>query len=390
MRLRRWISQFAFGIHCLVVIKSALLVILILSTRHSHSITSSWLRQENSLSLHPPYSKETTFEPRQQHQTENLVKSLRAKLHETLRSQLAGFESCVLLDIPRYENKGDLAISLGELSALHAVNLTIRNIYGQLYKERDHLSYKDITPELNPKQTVILAHGGGNIGAWSAADIRLRAPAMEIFKNFKYVILAQSVYFFDKGHQVRTRDQYAAHGDVTILLRDQHSYNETQQNLAPAKPILSPDMAFGIGPVFKYFPPLLDVIWINRGDKERSVICNPKFPNDISYFVTDWLKVASPGSESVVDKTYMKTHNGFTFLQRAKVLVTDRLHGYILATLLDIPAVIIDNKLKKLTNFRNTWTAGKDHTVVAKDCQDAVGKAMDFLMTGNTKRAPGF
>ena len=390
MTLRRRISQFAYGIHCQVVVKIALLMILILSTRSIHSITSSRLQRENPLSLHPPYSKETTFEPCQQHQTENLVKSLQTKLHETLRSQLAGFESCVLLDIPQHENKGDLAISLGELSALHAVNLTIRNIYGQLYKGSDQLSYKDIKPELNPKETVILAHGGGNIGAWSEADTYLRAPAMEVFKEFKYVILAQSVYFFYKAHQVRTRGQYAAHGDVTILLRDQHSYNETQQNLKPAKPIPSPDMAFGIGPVYRYFPPSLDIIWISRGDKERGVICNPKFPDDISYLVTDWLKFASPGSESIVDKIYMKTHNGFTFLQRAKALVTDRLHGYILATLLDIPTVIIDNKLKKLTNFRNTWTAGKDHTVVAKDCQDAVGKAMDFLKPVSTKKAPGF
>ena len=327
--------------------------------------------------------------PYQPHKTEELIKGLHANLLEVLRSETARFDSCLLLDFPLHENKGDSAISVGELNALYASNLTVVNAYEQLYGEKGKAKYKTLQQDLNPKQTVILATGGGNIGAWSEAD-KLRAPAMTVFKHFKYVILSQSVHFFNMAHQTETRDQYATHGHVTILLRDETSFNFTRQYLKPVKPVQAPDMAFGLGPVYRYFSPSLDVIWINRADKEKGVVCKPKFPDHITYLVSDWVRFSSPAGQSIVENMYMKTHNGFLFLQRAKVVVTDRLHGYIMSTLLDIPVVIIDNKLKKLTNFRNTWTAGKDHAVVAQDCQDAVVKAMSFLGTVRTMKAPGF
>ena len=78
------------------------------------------------------------------------------------------------------------------------------------------------------------------------------------------------------------------------------------------------------------------------------------------------------------------------FLQRGKVLVTDRLHGHILAILLDIPTVIIDNKIQKLSNFRNTWTAGLSNVVIAKDANDAVNKALVLLRQVQMPMAPGF
>ena len=270
---------------------------------------------------------------------------------EVLRSETARFDSCLRLDFPVHENKGDSAITVAKLNALHAINLTVVNVNEEFYGGNGQAKYKALQPELNPKQTVILATGGGNIGAWPQVD-GLRAIARTVFKNFEYVILSQSVHFFSMAHQKQTRDQYTAHGHhVTMLVRDETSFNFTWQYLESKKSVQAPDMAFGIGTVYRYFSPSLDVIWINRADKEKGVVCNPKFPDHVTYLVSDWVRFSSLAGKSIVENMYMKTHNGFLFLQRAKVVVTDRLHGYILSTLLDIPVVIIDNKLKKLTNF---------------------------------------
>ena len=395
-----------------MLIKCVLIVILIISSKYLlskatlRSTTSQTQTQESmltkplqkplvnkSMNLVPMKLKGTNTYPQVKlyhpHATEEMNKGLQSKLLNILRSETVGFDSCILLDFPLHENKGDSAISLGELNALHAINLTVENAYGQLWKGARGAQYKALKPDLNPEHTVILANGGGNIGAWPEAD-DLRADTMAAFKNFKYVILSQSVHFFNKAHEEKTKKQYATHGHVTVLLRDQNSFNFTQQHLEPVKPVQAPDMAFGIGSVHRYFQPLHDVIWINRADKENGIYCKPKFPDHVTYIVSDWVTFSSPTGKHIVDDMYIKTHNGLMFLQRARVVVTDRLHGYILSTLLDIPAVIIDNKLRKLSNFRNTWTAGKDHAVVAKDCQDAVAKAMDFLGKNKTVKVPAF
>ena len=320
------------------------------------------------------------------HKTKALVNGLKAKLAELLDSNLAAFNSCLLLDLPGHENKGDPAITVGELNTLSDINMPIK-YFSTEYSGKDQ--YEPVKAHLDPMETVVLAQGGGNIGAWAVCD-NYRSKALQVFTEFKYFILSQSVYFFDQRHLAKTKEQYRTHGHVSILLRDQHSFDYTQKNLDPVTPILAPDMAFGMGAVFKYFPPALDVIWINRGDKERSMVSKPKFPGHVKYIVADWLRFGSPSGDCRIDNSYMKTHNGFLFLQRAKVVVTDRLHGYILATLLDIPTVMIDNKLKKLTNLRNTWTAGKDNAVVATNTEDAVKKALALLEATTTRAAPGF
>ena len=61
------------------------------------------------------------------------------------------------------------------------------------------------------------------------------------------------------------------------------------------------------------------------------------------------------------------------------MIVTDRLHGHILAILLDIPTVIIDNKIHKLYNFWQTWTRGMAKVRIAQDAEEASQLALELL-----------
>ena len=136
---------------------------------------------------------------------------------------------------------------------------------------------------------MILAQGGGNIGAWPECD-QYRTAAIETFPEFKYVILSQSVNFFDRKDLDYVKESYKKHDDITLLLRDQHSFDLTQTEIKSAKPVLAPDMAFGMGPIFKYFPPSLDVIFVNRKDKARGSTCHPPFSDGTHYLLADWTR----------------------------------------------------------------------------------------------------
>ncbi|MCC6932449.1 MAG: polysaccharide pyruvyl transferase family protein [Deltaproteobacteria bacterium] len=49
-------------------------------------------------------------------------------------------------------------------------------------------------------------------------------------------------------------------------------------------------------------------------------------------------------------------------LSSARAIITDRLHGHILALLLGKPLVFLNNNNGKLKNFYQTWT--RDHPLV--------------------------
>lgn len=60
-----------------------------------------------------------------------------------------------------------------------------------------------------------------------------------------------------------------------------------------------------------------------------------------------------PSTEGIVA---YRTTLGNTLLSRGRVIVADRLHASIMATLIDRPVVYIDNNYKKLTKVRSSLT----------------------------------
>ena len=61
------------------------------------------------------------------------------------------------------------------------------------------------------------------------------------------------------------------------------------------------------------------------------------------------------------------------------MVVTDRLHGHVLCTLLDIPHVLLDNADHKLSAYHNTWTRGLANCRLAYNPQDAACMAQELL-----------
>jgi len=60
-------------------------------------------------------------------------------------------------------------------------------------------------------------------------------------------------------------------------------------------------------------------------------------------------------------------------LSRGRVVVTDRLHGHILCTLLGIPHVLLDHGYGKVTNFYQTWTKRGALTRWARSMDEVAG-----------------
>ena len=93
--------------------------------------------------------------------------------------------------------------------------------------------------------------------------------------------------------------------------------------------------------------PVFDVMWIRRLDGERPGYTTiPTHPPEVRFHVSDWWGWASNTDKvpSSLEKAHYISVNGFMYLSRGRVVATDRLHGHILSTLMDIPHVLIDNR----------------------------------------------
>jgi exopolysaccharide biosynthesis predicted pyruvyltransferase EpsI len=308
----------------------------------------------------------------------SLAIDLKARLHATLDEVVPPGAHVALLDYPDSENVGDNAIWLGTLHWLRESGRT--------------LAYACAHEGYNPAELrrrlghdgVILFSGGGNFGDLYPAHEALRLRVLRDFPDHKVVQLPETINYEEPGMAAATGRALAAHRDFTLLVRDRASI-ERAEGLLGIEAVLSPDMAFGLGPLRRR-PPVRPVTWLARRDKERS---GPLAERLLGVEPVDWLDTTAntfgfrlvrrlntplagwAGASDVVARmgqptvrvTYQRLAEGrLTFGMRmistGSVLVTDRLHAHILAVLAGIPNVLVADRYGKTRDVHSTWTEG--------------------------------
>lgn len=88
---------------------------------------------------------------------------------------------------------------------------------------------------------------------------------------------------------------------------------------------------------------------------------------------SDEEKAKEPPRENGKDqRAWAKAMAGFEMLGSARFVITDRLHGHILSTVIGVPHVLMDSKLGKNLNFHNTWTRDCACTRITENIHDAL------------------
>jgi len=324
-----------------------------------------------------------------------LHRELRGTLHDTLRPLVAGASSVALLDFPAYANVGDSAIWMGALEALRAVGAP-----APCYT-CDAGSYEPEVLRRRIGDGVILINGGGNFGdLWSRhQDFRQRVLAD--FPAQRIVQLPQSVHFQDAATLARVAERFNAHPRVTLMARDVESLEIFRTHFR-APSVLAPDLALALEPLARRGPSLRDVLWLKRSDQEdRWPGAAPASSADVEDWATEppsplvawsdrlrvqarhrpWLRGAARAMLHVVHPRLARTRlrRGVAMLSSARVIVTDRLHGHILAFLLGIPHVLLDNSYGKLHRFAAAWTGRSPLVHCADSPAAAAAAARNFL-----------
>jgi len=299
--------------------------------------------------------------------------------------------SWALLDFPLHANVGDSAIWLGTLELL---NVRFGAPPGYVTRHKEFPADLDrILPE-GP----VLLHGGGNFGDLWQGFWQNRVAVLKRFHHRRIVQMPQSIHFSDlDGEALRqTRQAIAQHPDFTLLVRDNFSFEFAREQF-DCPVYLCPDMAFGLRHLASPEAPQVPVLALMREDPERRDNGTAAATLQAQAYVTDW---ASAGKPSVVDRiapsliralpqlrpkliAQLETaflrqarwhlQRGVRILGQGNVVVTDRLHGHILCSLMSKRHVVLDNSYNKITRYIAAWP-DDGLTICAATTSDAIAQ----------------
>ncbi len=327
------------------------------------------LKKAKSNVASPTGSLRSDASVRGNERTASALNGLASQVESTLEAPFKAATGVAFLDFPEHENLGDNAIWLGEFSYFESNRIPIVHMSSaRLYNaSRIRRSLKD--------GTVIVLHGGGNLGDLYPRYQEHRERVIRDFPGTRIVQLPQTVHFEEPQNMRRSLDRLAAHPDLVVLARDARSRELLSAHGVNAD--LCPDMSHLLLASI-WDAPGSGTIVLARSDKERM---NPDEPYEKGW--RDWparphdqtaylrksvsgsarlLRLPEGAQNAVWARVWPRIAHGR--LERARRLlqgfenvVTDRLHGVLLATLLGRRVIAVDNSYGKVFGYLDTWRA---------------------------------
>ncbi|KAJ3317759.1 hypothetical protein HDU76_001069 [Blyttiomyces sp. JEL0837] len=319
---------------------------------------------------------------------------------------LSGVSTVAIIGFPDHSNKGDSAIWVGERILLQRLGIHVAYICRTLQdynatQLQQNLGLKGSSKGSN-QNVAILFHGGGNFGDLYTHHQDLRSEVTRKFPHVRIVGFPQTLHFSTHRYLNKVTKAYSSHPNLTLVARDLSSFGILRKHFKEKHRVeLAPDCAFMIGSRKEkrisgrwaksgLFAPV-DVLVHQRTDKEgkaehRNAETWSSIGDDNALFrVDDWIGWDLHKADKLTDwdeRALWRLDAGFEFLSRGKFLVTNRLHGHILATLLDIPHVLLDNLHGKVLGYYSTWTRSCAQVRFAKSVNEAIDLAHKWRKYG--------
>jgi pyruvyl transferase EpsI len=262
----------------------------------------------------------------------------------------AGNKNLYLVGAPDHDNLGDHAIAMATISFLkNSDSYDIHEIPLNIYR----LHIKCLQKYLQ-KDDIILINGGGSMGVeWYFYENLIRLIIKRCRKN-KIIIMPQTIYYGDskigKLEYEKSRRIYSKHPDLNIIAREKYSYNIMKEAYQHNNILLAPDMVLYLkedSPEFQREGILLCFrkdAEKNLSDTQNQYIFNlcKKYSNSVLYTDTVLDKRILPEER---EREIKKKLDEF---RRARLVVTDRLHGMIFCAVTGTPCIALSNYNHKI------------------------------------------
>ncbi|KKC47545.1 hypothetical protein VE23_10935 [Paenibacillus sp. D9] len=296
------------------------------------------------------------------------MEQLKERLSLITRSIPKGSE-IIYIDYPVHSNGGDLLIMKGTEAFFKAYGIRVRARYSVL----------DFPDGLKvPPSCILVLHGGGNFGDLYTKHQLLREKIVEQYPGHRIVMLPQTIFYKSELNIGRTAAVFNRHRDLHLYVRDTLSYEMARKKFKNIKVFMSPDMAHQLYPIASASPPSGETLFFLRNDIEKTPQQELlERSGGASSATKDWTSLYTaaerkalvvmmklyrlPGARGPLQRIWYRYSQ---FLVNKAIrefgaygsIVTSRLHGHILACLMDKPSVLLDNSYGKNTSYYNAWT----------------------------------
>lgn len=207
---------------------------------------------------------------------------------------------------------------------------------------------------------IIVIHGGGNMGDIWFGEEMTRRKIIESFPLNHIISFPQSIKFNDNAELKKSAQIYNSHKNLLLAVRDDNSYKIAAKYFSNAKVVRTEDIV-----MYYEYQPSSDI----RDDKVLYVVRNDIEKRDVpaletihraideTYTVaaTDTVvgDLSYAGEEAAAAHIYQKVDE----IGKARLVITDRLHGAIFALHAGRPVVVVDNIYGKIRGALKNMSA---------------------------------
>lgn len=266
----------------------------------------------------------------------------------------------VFLEYPVYSNIGDMLIMKGTEKFFTENNIRVNKKYNIL-----DFNIKSIS-----SSEILVLSGGGNFGDLYPAHQKFREKVIKAFPNNRIVILPQSIHYDNDSNLHKTASIFSSHNDLHVFLRDYNSLGIARQYFR-CKVYLAPDMAHQLYPITNsnMGNGLLGLIRTDGELDSKQEIDKNRYNK-----ITDWpqllsklnyitirifrnLSMLSAKLKFINVYPLWTIYKDFLIKKAIKLynkydeVETSRLHGFILACLMDKKAFLFDNSYGKNSRY---------------------------------------
>jgi exopolysaccharide biosynthesis predicted pyruvyltransferase EpsI len=256
------------------------------------------------------------------------------KLYDEVIKPPMNKERAVILGAPIYSNVGDHSILLGAYEYL-------RQIHREVIVVQNFATFKPTSSD------VIYFLGGGNFGDMYPRIHLDKIRRLRAFRGNRIVFLPQSICFRKRQIMKETQNALAGYdGDVTLLVRDEES-KRIAEELFDIEVQIAPDSALLLEPKLREWAEGIEpegCLYIQRSDKESEMRLSLNMPT------ADLMRAGIAGRPELSVRLVLN------LIAARSLIVSDRLHGALLAALIGRHAILLPNAYHKNEAFTKTWS----------------------------------
>lgn len=250
-----------------------------------------------------------------------------------------------ILGAPEHANLGDQAIVYAMKQFVRAVSPDTDIIEigeSQLAEQIEQLIHA-VAP-----QDLILLVGGGNLGDLYPGPERARRIAIESFPVNPMILFPQSVCFQDPDALSQAQILLASHANLTLCARERFSFEQMKAYFPTNHVLLVPDVVLSIKPEVRE-EKRKGAILLIRLDRESAL--SAEAIAGLRALLSGRFGEVTLGDTIVRHKCRDREEELNKKLQQlrgAELVITDRLHGAIFASLTQTPCILLPNNYHKV------------------------------------------